>query len=1208
MGFNKSRKSKKRPQSSLASFDLTKEPFADSSTNDLRSRSAGVTPDSSPIARTFGIRRQISRSTGSRTSNKSNSLSSLSSDCVDAAIMDQEDIIQLTQEVRNFSDALVKLKNIFQPDGERSETPRVAAHERLRELLCILRNVLNKYPALHSTEIHTAAVILISQIKGFTNEYDRENHHTEFYDAIDQLALAFSSSVSEYLMGDLDQASAPYTSLNTSQSRSCDNLSSASLSSDGGSRDAMLDTREPACMSADEIDNTLLSLESGVDLGLVRAKAWSKYAKDVMTYVEKRVHIENEFAKTLAKLAHSTRPVLSEESYLPLQSIYCTALQQDMEYASNTDTTHNQVQVHKFLEPLTARRNEHDKKRKEIKHIWSRMKKDMADCKSNLDKAKQVYVLRQQDYEKSRDMLIKAEMEGTTSSSGLAKIEKRKKLEEDSQRKADEAETVYKSCVVEANNKQRELEDTKKKLVIQLRELIYQCDQTMKAVTVGYFQLMHSLSAPAPVQYQALCEHCRVYEPATQFSEFIRHQPVPSNKPYNPEPFTFEPYVSLAKESPRPSMFRKTSSQSTSSTGSGELTVPDDWLIQSSSKQTRGASSHGDGKGDKPRTPQPVHAWSHGGQTVSDSESGSSTRSQDGSPSASPRDIKRKLNTEGSNNTMSSGDEIGDEPQPTLNIDSRGLQLPSSGKFKNFPQSKAALTHVFRKLRAPSKCRECDSYVYFNGAECEHCGLSSHKKCLEYLAIQCGGKRLQGKMNVFGVHLKEHLRDTCKEVPFIVNKCISEINYRALSVTGLYRVAGVKAKVEKLCQTFENGADLVDLSDTPPHLVTSVLKLYLRQLPEPILTFNLYPEFVGIAKEHLNNCTEIDDERIVNLLKSTVSKLPEENFQTAALLMHHLKKVANHCERNKMPAANLGIVFGPTLLRQSEAAVTLSTLVEMPQQTRAIELLIHNSHIFGLPVEDLEPELDTSGGSQSSVLHLTEVDKKLLKRQLSNNSGTNSQSEDNNNTTSVRLQQPRLSLPDSSEDITALGVQDSVSEESLDGSTAHGNQADCESGDPSDDDDADVVIPVSTISRHRASAPPARNATTHAEGGATSLHHIKSAPVIRQPVFTETYTVPNVTSMKASHSPRSSHNTGRYTVSEAQAMTKPRASAVPYTIVSSNGNKSRLSTGSSVGSSLEDELSGSTGSLPGVCNTPPRTLPHPAAYSPSSSKREPKFV
>lgn len=57
-------------------------------------------------------------------------------------------------------------------------------------------------------------------------------------------------------------------------------------------------------------------------------------------------------------------------------------------------------------------------------------------------------------------------------------------------------------------------------------------------------------------------------------------------------------------------------------------------------------------------------------------------------------------------------------------------------------------------------------------------------------------------------------------------------------------MSGVKSKVEKLCQAFENGAELVDLTDIHPNVIANVLKLYLRQLPEPLLTFCLYNEFV----------------------------------------------------------------------------------------------------------------------------------------------------------------------------------------------------------------------------------------------------------------------------------------------------------------------------------------------------------------------------
>lgn len=134
----------------------------------------------------------------------------------------------------------------------------------------------------------------------------------------------------------------------------------------------------------------------------------------------------------------------------------------------------------------------------------------------------------------------------------------------------------------------------------------------------------------------------------------------------------------------------------------------------------------------------------------------------------------------------------------------------SPGPFRNAQMSKAAQTHKLRKLRAPSKCRECDSRVVF-GAECEEvtseprtvfikrpclisifyflffcpylqCSLACHKKCLETLAIQCGHKKLQGKLQLFGINFTQVSKNSADGIPFIIKKCISEIESRALNI------------------------------------------------------------------------------------------------------------------------------------------------------------------------------------------------------------------------------------------------------------------------------------------------------------------------------------------------------------------------------------------------------------------------------------------
>ena len=85
-------------------------------------------------------------------------------------------------------------------------------------------------------------------------------------------------------------------------------------------------------------------------------------------------------------------------------------------------------------------------------------------------------------------------------------------------------------------------------------------------------------------------------------------------------------------------------------------------------------------------------------------------------------------------------------------------------------------------------------FLLFSGYECHDCGLSSHKKCLETLALQCGHKRLPRRMTTFGVKLSDHLEETGAQVPPLVCKCVHNIDATggikvkgSLTTTYLYR-------------------------------------------------------------------------------------------------------------------------------------------------------------------------------------------------------------------------------------------------------------------------------------------------------------------------------------------------------------------------------------------------------------------------------------
>ncbi|OXB52978.1 hypothetical protein ASZ78_003589 [Callipepla squamata] len=344
------------------------------------------------------------------------------------------------------------------------------------------------------------------------------------------------------------------------------------------------------------------------------------------------------------------------------------------------------------------------------------------------------------------------------------------------------------------------------------------------------------------------------------------------------------------------------------------------------------------------------------GQSDTESLSGScESRSLD-SPSSSPGNSSRKLLKASSTGTMSSSDDFEERDSLQTLENENGT---SQQQFRNALLSSAAQTHRLRKLRGPTKCRECDAFMV-NGFECEECYLTCHKKCLENLLITCGHKKLPNRVSLFGIDFTQVPRDFPEEVPFIVVKCTSEIEARALGVQGIYRISGSKARVEKLCQAFENGRSLVELSEHSPHDITGVLKHFLKELSGPILLHRLYDNLIALAKELQKNGEEKVDcmsfpSDAIQSMKDLLSKLPGSNYNTLRHLIAHL--VAEKYEENKMSPNNLGIVFGPTLIRPGSGSdVSMSCLVDSGYQAQIVEFLIQNyERVFGM--EDLPSSL-----------------------------------------------------------------------------------------------------------------------------------------------------------------------------------------------------------------------------------------------------------
>ncbi|XP_010792993.1 rho GTPase-activating protein 29-like isoform X2 [Notothenia coriiceps] len=908
-----------------------------------------------------------------RSSKNPNPLSSmgLTSHLVGAPGVDPEYVMHLVNDVRGFADVLLNLKEAFQCK-ENLEGLQEVVQERLAELLRVLKTVISKHQTLNSVDILGAAGTVIAKVKGINfKEVNPENAQAifgEIHTSIDTLAFTFGNVVSDFLMGDVDGGSGLGIP-QTRRSRSFDNLS---LDPEGylSEKNDLVGPEVPLSRE-EEVDLTLLKNDSGVESALLYAKAWSRYIKDLLAWMEKRLAMDIEYAKSFSKMAESAKTLASQQDYMPFSDIYVSTFKNDIEYKQLLTQTAIALQTNKYIQPLLARKNDLDRLRKDIKEQWQREQKKMQEAGATLRKARVLKAQRREEYQKAHTSTNRSQEEHAAA--GNKQLEKKRKLEEEALQKAEEAQDQYQSCMADAGVRKMDLANAKSTILTQIREMVFQCDLTLKAVTVNWFQMQQAQTVSLPAHYQALSESSKLYEPGECYAEFIRNLPkdLPKERLHSDSTSSDNARFVFNKRSVG-STHSSHGNLSQASIYSGDVLSGDevDCALQRSAKISERRSNSST---DIPalRSQATLRAWASGSQgsqggMCSDSESAggsSESRSMD-SPTASPGDFKRRLPRTPSTGTMSSADDLDEREQPSPSDNGLAEMVTetasSPGPFRNAQMSKASQTHKLRKLRAPSKCRECDSLVVFHGAECEECSLACHKKCLETLAIQCGHKKLQGRLQLFGIDFTQAAKNSPDGIPFIIKKCTSEIESRALNIKGIYRVNGAKSRVEKLCQAFENGKDLVELSDLSPHDIGNVLKLYLRQLPEPLILYRYYNDIIGLAKECQRVIVEEADKpkigekggasvglnRVLFKIRDLLRQLPAANYRTLRFLIAHLHKVTEQAEENKMTASNLGIIYGPTLVkpRQTDAEVSLSSLVDYPYQALMVELLVRHFH------------------------------------------------------------------------------------------------------------------------------------------------------------------------------------------------------------------------------------------------------------------------
>uniref|UniRef100_A0A3P8PH03 Myosin IXb n=1 Tax=Astatotilapia calliptera TaxID=8154 RepID=A0A3P8PH03_ASTCA len=265
----------------------------------------------------------------------------------------------------------------------------------------------------------------------------------------------------------------------------------------------------------------------------------------------------------------------------------------------------------------------------------------------------------------------------------------------------------------------------------------------------------------------------------------------------------------------------------------------------------------------------------------------------------------------------------------------RAASEPAKVNFIAFGRSSvldSPLDHLFStyQVNIMQSCDLCGSYIW--GMEkaymCSACKLICHKKCLSKIITDCSTRSSAH----FGVQVCA-LTSKANPVPIVMETLLMHVELNGLYTEGIYRKSGSACRAKELHQVLQKNPETVCLDNYPIHTITGLIKRWLRELPDPLMTFSLYHDFLHAVELP-------EEEERIKAVYQKLEELPPANFSTLERLIFHLVRVAKDEEHNKMSPSALAIVFAPCILRSPDSDDPLLCMKDVPRTTLCVEILI----------------------------------------------------------------------------------------------------------------------------------------------------------------------------------------------------------------------------------------------------------------------------